>query len=412
VKETLVQRIKNVFKPEKKSVQTMTDAQLVDFFRNNGLSFTSDSDYYTGYAYTCGNARAEKVSSADILLKKKYVRKGLIEVEDETDIAKWFLTSSNTSGQSIADLLKLTSLNLDFNPGHCLWLIHRGINNIPLEFQFISGSKIIQVYVNEYGVVGKVDYFNVFGVMKTAMYGEFIYFYLPDPANILIPKSTASAARYPLDINNFQLKHQSSFFKNNARIDGVMSTDEDLTQTQMDRYGHEWKQKYGGTDKAGKTAFVGGGLKYQQINSTPKEMDYVNSRKQIRDEIWSMFRVPPTIFGATENVNRSVAFAMLISFMQNTIIPFAKPIKEKINSFIKTNFGKEYEVEFDYSLEEDPDTQIKANTLLINSGAITPNELRDAYNYDTSTDEGMDTHYFNKVQTAIPVDTGTDNQNN
>lgn len=242
------------------------------------------------------------------------------------------------------------------------------------------------------------------------MYGEFIYFYLPDPQNILVPKSTSNASSYQLDINGFQLKHQSSFFKNNARIDGVMSTDDNLTPEQMERYGTEWAKKYAGTDKAGKTAFIGGGLKYQQINATPKEMDYVEGRKQIRDEIWSMFRVPPTIFGATENVNRSVAFAMLISFMQNTIIPFAKPIRERVNGFIKTNFGKEYEVEFDYSLEEDPDTQIKTNTLLINSGAITPNELREVYNYGISTDEGMDTHYFSKVQT--PIETQNNNNDN
>jgi HK97 family phage portal protein len=391
----LTQKIKNIFKPEVKSAESLSYQQLANLLQLN--SFDNNEDYYRSYAYSCINARAEKLAMAKVLLYKRQ-GKETIEVEDENELAKWFLTSNNTAEQSLTDLLYLTSANEDLS-GRCMFVINRGIKDIPIEFQFVSGTQIIQTWVNQFGVIAKVQYQNILGSISEVNYGDFIFFYLPNPSSPLKHKATVTALKYQLDIDLFQSKHQSKFYKNNARIDGLLTTDQNLNKDTFDKLKDDWNKNYTGELNPGKTAFIHSGLKYQSTGSTAKEMDYVESRKAIRDEIYSILRVPKVALGVTEDVNKSSAYISMLSFMKNTIIPFARPIEQKLNSFIKNNFGKEYSVKFDYSLEEDPQVVLSTNKLLIDSGAITLNELRTANNYGISDNPLCNEHIIRQIKT-------------
>jgi hypothetical protein len=90
------------------------------------------------------------------------------------------------------------------------------------------------------------------------------------------------------------------------------------------------KQNYGGPAKVGKTLLLEKGLKYQGISMSPREMNYIQGRKFIREEIAAAFGVPMSKL-TSESVNRANALAGDVQYMSDTIEPRCRRIEEKLN---------------------------------------------------------------------------------
>lgn len=366
------EKIKNIFKKKDYSI---TDARALN--AAFPILFNS-SDNYVSFAYACINVRANNLSQANVLVQKLQSRQWR-ELNNPYDYVYNFFQRTNIYGQSFSDLIKLASISLDLRGVAYWWILRDNIGTaqqfIPLPSDLspifdITGTQLLEYELRQTNRILKFKPEDV------------IAFRLPVIDNPYGFKATIDAIPDQIAIDKLQSSFQKHFLKNNARFDGYLFTEQSLTEEQKKELKAQWQSKHGGAENAGKTPVLQGGLQYQQLQSTVREMDYVNSRNLIRDEILTIFQTPKAVLGITDDVNRASALATLTSYIENNIIPFSMNISSKLTSFVKTNFRENLRVVFDFQLKQDPAVQIEQNKLLIENNAITINELRQQYNFD------------------------------
>ena len=163
------------------------------------------------------------------------------------------------------------------------------------------------------------------------------------------------AAAYPIDTDNEARIWNLNFFRNGARPDGVLIADGEAANDpdQQKRIKEEFAEEYQGSANAHKLAVLTGGIKYQELTRNQKDMDFYNGRIFSRDEILSLFKVPKSIIGITDDVNRANAEASVYVFSLHTIKPLMQKLVDTLNETIVKEFGDNLRLDFHSPVPED-----------------------------------------------------------
>lgn len=314
-----------------------------------GTGNLQNSDYYRSIAYACINARAEKVNTAILHLQKELANG---KMKDINVHPFWNLISNpNAYQQSFKELIYLVSISLDLYPQGAFLYYPKNRLEMPVElyhlpsknvsFELTPDNTMIQRYRFSNG--SKLVYYNP---------DEIIHFKIPNPDNPFFSKNTAGAASLTLDAELYQLLYQKNFYLNDAAIGGVFSAPGKLSDDSYNRLNGQIKQKYQNPENAGKYFLAEDGLEYKPGTATPREADYSKSHIDTRNEVCGLFRVPKSILGFTDDVNRANGEASNRSFLTNTIIPFSFHIWDKLEQFIKLNYDDTLWLVPKYDMEE------------------------------------------------------------
>lgn len=152
----------------------------------------------------------------------------------------------------------------------------------------------------------------------------------PYPLNISW-MSDVQAVAMTIDADYQASKWNWKFFYNQARVDGVLETEQPLTTEAIEKITTRRNQKYRWTDNAHKIWVLTGGLKYRSIQASQKEMDFVESRRLNRDEILAIFKVPKAILWLGEWWNALNVRSFEQIFAKEVVLPLARMIQEKLN---------------------------------------------------------------------------------
>ena len=147
------------------------------------------------------------------------------------------------------------------------------------------------------------------------------------------------AASLAIDTNNFSREWNRVFFQNSAIPNILLKTEASLDPDGFAQLQEKFKQSFQGLAKAHKPMILEGGLEIEKLDQTQKEMDFVEQLKSSRDEILGIFRVPKSILGITEDVNRANAEASIFTFMRGTIEPKMQAIVDTLNEFLLSKFN-------------------------------------------------------------------------
>jgi len=218
---------------------------------------------------------------------------------------------------------------------------------------------------------------------------EVIFLKYPDPLNAFRGQGTLKAAARTIDLDEYSEKWNVNFFYNSARPDAVLSTEARLTAKEIDDLKRQWQAKFGGFEEnPHKVAVLHGGLSYQQMQLSQKEMDFLEQQKFSRDKILSIFRVPKTAIGLTEDVNRANAEATDYVFAARTIKPKMTRIIEQLNEFLAPIYGDNLFLEFEDPTPEDREATVKERIDLVKNGIMTINEARELEGLTPIGEEG------------------------
>lgn len=160
--------------------------------------------------------------------------------------------------------------------------------------------------------------------------------------------SVLSAISNTVEIDEASRKWNFSFFKNSARPDGLLTTDQDLTEEDIQRINEDFISKYGGVDNSHKIGFLGGGMKFVSLSSTQKDIDFVEQNRLSRDEILACFGVPKSEIGIVDDVNRANAETSNYVFMKNTVDPLMKQISSTLQYELVNRYFKNEDLKIDY----------------------------------------------------------------
>lgn len=207
---------------------------------------------------------------------------------------------------------------------------------------------------------------------------EIIFFKYPDSTTAYRGLSPIHAASRRVQTEEYATRWQSDFFLNSARPDGLIKNkDSTLTKDQKTDIRENWNKRHGGLNNSYKVAILEGGLEYQLISLSQREMDYIESLKFTRDDILVAFAVPKPIIAIVDDVNRANSETAMTIFLGETIEPEVRRLEEKINEqLIYPDFGEEFYIGHIDQTPANQDQKLKAYSDGIQYNYLLINEVR------------------------------------
>jgi HK97 family phage portal protein len=180
-----------------------------------------------------------------------------------------------------------------------------------------------------------------------------------DPSNPYWGLSPLQAGAKAVDSDIEAVRFQKLSLQNRAITDGVFTFEHPLTKDQWDEARAMVREQHQGMNNAHTPWILGAGAKWEQMSLSPMELDFLNSRKFTREEICSIFQVPPPMIGILENSTYNNIETARKIFWVDTIIPLLEDIKDCFNQSLTPEFGTGFELSYDISNVDALQTNIK-----------------------------------------------------
>lgn len=324
------------------------------------MSSLSRTDYlklYKWIAYRCVDTISDAVWQLDFVLQAskkndKELEHSYLDLID-FDFLKQLVSSLQLTGSAYFWKFKIGNKieSLEFLRSDMI-VIEEEANGFLKGYRYHGGG------VDKFFPPDEVLVFNLFSPIKS--YPHVVKGFSPMQAVAIQAEMDGAATTW-----------QWNFFKNNASSRDVLMTEHNVTPETLERLEAKRNMNHKGVNNSHKTAILPNGLKYQNIDVSQREMDFVESRRFTRDEILAIFNVPKSMVGIVEDVNRANAQSNERIFAKNCIKPLADQIQNQLN---KDLF--KWVWYFHFVNVVPIDTEQLTNDL--NNGAITINEYRQA----------------------------------
>lgn len=236
---------------------------------------------------------------------------------------------------------------------------------------------------------------------------DMIYFKKADVTNpYLRGMGRVNAIGDEVETDEYMAKFNKKYFYNNA-MPNMVGMMPGADTKNIERAEESWTQKYGGYNNAHKMAWLGWDAKIQILKETTKEMDFVESRKYLRDAANQHFSIPPEIFGILENSNRSTIDAAYYLYTKNVLRKELNFIAEVITTQLLAEFDKNLYLEFDNVVPEDSEFELKKANDGLKNGTMSLDEWRVANGLDELPSGKGNIIYIPNGFTPVPLDGGT-----
>ena len=205
---------------------------------------------------------------------------------------------------------------------------------------------------------------------------EIIHFKFPSLESPYYGMSPCAAVAFAVGINNDINKFERTLMQNQARPEGVLTTEQGLDDDEFERLKQQWKDNYGGAGKVGKTVILERGLNYVPITFSPRDLQYMQGRKWNREEILAAYGVPMSKV-TSENINLANAYVGERQYGMDTIQPRVIRMEEILNedSFIG-RYGTNMFVAFENPVPEDKEFTLRERESNLKCQLTSVNEER------------------------------------
>ena len=329
-----------------------------------------------GWVYACVAAISEGVAEAELEL---HLQRG-DKSELISDHVFLDLMKNVNPFMNALNLRKLTEM-FQLLTGNAYWYLAKNGIGLPQEI-WIVPSQDMRIVPDKNKFIKGYIYAPEGADPITFDPEEIVHFKYDNPRDIFYGMSPLMAAAYQVDTEKYMGQYQASLFKNDARVSAVLESDQTINKPEADRIREQWKQYYGGYDKAGKIGILGKGLTYKNISLNAQELAFIQSKNINRDAILGIFRVPKSILGLVEDVNRANAEASDYTFAKRNLTPklkcFVEKINEKIMPLYKQSGRNSLYVGFSNIIPADRAQETAERTARLGCGYSTINEEREA----------------------------------
>ncbi len=179
---------------------------------------------------------------------------------------------------------------------------------------------------------------------------EVIYIRFWNPLDEWRGLSPISPAKQGISQDLLANQFNTAFYRNAGSPDGVIETDNSLTDEQFERLYAQYENKHAGGGNSHKMLLLEGGAKWKQTTFTQKDMEFLKQKKWNRDETLAVFNVPKMQVGIMEEgANLAVIKIQAKQFWLDNLIPKMKLIEWALwaQLFSRINGGRvwaEYDV--------------------------------------------------------------------
>lgn len=381
--QTIKTAVKSYYSKNENSLSySLRDADgWTSAFGTDSVSINS----YTSFAASCIQARAEKVSEGNPLIYR-WTLSGNKRQIDSHPFYQLYETP-NIYYQSGSDIDYLISTSLDLY-GNAYVYYAKNRMNMPGQLIYLPTANVSpQTNLSNTAITGYK--YNTGTGFITYSIEEIIHFKINNPFNNLIGKPTIDLISDLIDTDYFQRQYNKNFYKNDATLGMTFSAPGKISDENYRRLNKAIQEKYSGYKNSSKHLILDNGMTAARMEASQRESQTNLNRVQIRDEILGAFKVPKSILGYTDDVNRANAESSRLSFMQNTIIPFAKNIANTWDVFVKQNYDERLNFEYDFEMVQDIDTILKTRDMNARYNILTVDELRQQQGFNPITENNL-----------------------
>jgi len=334
---------------------------------------------YNGLVYACTRAICEEIANMRYVVKK-VKRDGSDEVMSEHDVVD--ALEGFNPGTTGYEAKYKTSAHLELC-GNAYWYLEGVKNELgkPTAIYILNPGRVKQIYAKDSFPKKLLAYEYRDGNRKiTFQPYEILHFRYPDPDNDETGVGTVQSIATWIDADNYANEVNRRYFLNGARIGGYLESETTLSPIQTDQLKKSFEDIHSGVNAAYKTAVLPKGVKYTAADSTAKDMDFANLSAVMGSRILAGFRVPKSVLGISEDVNRANAEAGSYIFALRTIKPKMQQIIAQLNEFFVPRYGSDIFLDFEDPVPEN--TQIRIQQMQASTGnkpIMTQNEAREYY---------------------------------
>lgn len=363
-------------KTEKKEAAPLT------MFLNSGLmsSLVTKNDamsLYEGYVYACIDRRSKSVANVEFKLYS--MSKGRGEVVEILEHELLDLLYKVNPAMTKFDFMQLSIIYLDIF-GASPWLLDGGKGGAKPKNIYLLRPEYLTAEKSKSGELVRYKY--EIGSQKFYYEPEEVVFLKNyNPAQPDKGLGIIEGARLAATHNDYIKQHNTNLLKNGARPGGALTTELNIDPKEQKRLKKEFEDLYGGYDNAYKTLILANGLKYEPITIPPKDLDFIESSKMNREEIFTIFGVNKPIMGIFEDINRASAYTAEYMFAKYTLEPMVQKYIEQLNEYLVPRYGDNLWLDFEPLAKEDDAALVTARKESWNKWKTT-NELR--------AEEGLD----------------------
>lgn len=150
------------------------------------------------------------------------------------------------------------------------------------------------------------------------------------------------AAAMAVDSFNDGTRWNLALIQNGGAPSGVLyqeSADTPLTAEQFDSLKQQVESSYTGAANAGRPLLLEGGLKWQEMGMSPRDMDWTAAKNMTAREIAQAFGVPPQMLGIPDSQTYSNYTEARQSLWEDTVMPIALEIAAELTNWLTPKFA-------------------------------------------------------------------------
>lgn len=381
---------KETTKVVEKLVQTDIGAAFLDLSDKGLSNYKTVSGRliksYNGWVYANVSVLAEEVSKMEFELYKTVMKDGEMEMEQIDSHPLLDLLDRFNPFTTTSQAMYLTEAHLELT-GDSFYLLEgqgANISNMfilqPDRMEVVPGDDNDQYSITAY----KYKYLDPNGEEREITYEpeQIIQIKTPNPANPYRGKSVVEASAVDIDTDNLAQEMMKMFFKNGAVPSVVLTSDQRITASDIQRLQVDIRRTVSGVRNAFKALILGNGLKPVTLSQSSKEMQFLEIEMAMRDKIMAMFKNTKASLGIVEDVNRANAEATLLSWKQSVVKPKMQRIVDTLNEFLVPRYGENLILTFCDPVPEDRKAKVDEAIQLKNSDIINQNEARTIAGFD------------------------------
>lgn len=164
--------------------------------------------------------------------------------------------------------------------------------------------------------------------------------------------SQVEAASCSIDIHNQSSEWNQSLLQNGAKPSGALvvknsdGTPAFLEKEQFLRLREQIESHFAGSKNAGRPFLLEGGLEWQEMSFSPKDMDFIEAKNSAARDIALAFGVPPQMLGIKGDNTYNNFQEARMAFWEETILPLIDKTIDAINNWIAGEYGDKTELSY------------------------------------------------------------------
>ena len=135
-----------------------------------------------------------------------------------------------------------------------------------------------------------------------------------------------------------------TFFKNGAKLSGVLKTERALSEQAIDRLRNSFNNNYSSLSGSNQTAVLEEGLEFQPLSISADNAQFLQSREFSVQEICRIFSIKPHMLADLSKSSFNNIEMQNQEYVTYSLLPYLSKIELEMNTklFRKSNIGKEY----------------------------------------------------------------------